>query len=116
MKTENKDKEYYKSRHNFIRDNIKGIIFQIEYRDMIDLAENLHLPLESKDDFALARFAKLTRDGYLSVFYQAELDNAEEMAIQLTKMILGLVDKSLSYKRQTIKLFSMALDSKVIEK
>ncbi|MCL5793381.1 MAG: hypothetical protein M1138_00905 [Candidatus Thermoplasmatota archaeon] len=91
------------------------LLMRLEYRSIITTARQLSLSLETADDFAFARYAYFTYESYLGGFYKHEVPDAEEKAMELTRIVLGLFKKQLGFRKEALYGFRKAIDVQVAQ-
>ncbi len=90
----NEDEQYYSGIiNNLLNSKFSSLLRQIYGHRIKWIARALKLPLDTENDLAMAEFALITYDGYLSQFYAFDLEDSEVRAMKLTKAIIDMMRK-----------------------
>ena len=108
--------DIYEKWIGLIRNATLPIIPRIQYESIIHTAKELNLPLNTPKDIAFARYANFTYESYVLGFYEhEEIEDPEIKAMELTRMVLGLLQKQLGSKNKVLEGFYNVLDNKILK-
>ena len=110
-------KDIYEKWDDLIRNATLPIIRRLQYESIISTAKELNLPLATPKDMAFARYAHFTYESYLLGFYEHEdeINDPEAKAMELTRIVLGLLQKQLGSKNKVLAGFYNVLDGKMFK-
>ncbi len=111
------NKDIYEKWSDLIRNATLPLIKKFEYDSIIHTAKELNLPLYTPKDMAFARYANFTYESYLLGFYEHEdeINDPENKAMQLTRIVLGLLQKQLGSRNKVLEGFYNVLDDKIFK-
>ena len=108
--------DIYEKWIKLIRNMPLPVIPRMEYESIINTAKELNLTLNTPKDIAFARYANFTYESYLLGFYEhEEIKDPEKKAMELTRIVLGLLQKQLGSRNKVLEGFYNVLDNKIFK-